>query len=59
MRNICHDLQIPVRDVMQVYTSAIDSGQIPFRDKIHLNEYGQKLLMNVLIASLKELDCER
>ena len=50
---VCAEAGIPVFELNTAFASAIKSGQFPYRDDIHPNAIGQKLIADSIMQMLE------
>jgi lysophospholipase L1-like esterase len=58
IKKLCDELSLPVISLEQYFSDDIQSGRNPFRDEIHPNDDGQKLLFQGFVDAYESLSRE-
>lgn len=52
IRDLCESIEVPVRQLLPYFQKSMQSGNNPYRDNIHPNPIGQKLIAKALIENM-------
>ncbi len=51
---ICNQLEVPCISLYPYFKNSIESGDDPYRDNIHPNQIGQKIISNAMFENIRE-----